>query len=123
MMRHLLWLFPLPALAEPAGVVAPSLTSWLFSSLMVIALIVGLGFLLKKSRLTQGLSGGQMKVIASLPLGVKEKLMVVKVGDEQFLLGVTPQQVSFLSRLETPLDEVQPFAQQLGRLIKKDEKE
>lgn len=122
MIRLLLLLLPLPALAEPAGASVPSLGSWLLSSLLVIGLIVLLGVLLKKTRLSQALNGGQMKVVATLPLGVKEKLMVVRVGEQQFLLGVTPQQVSFLSQLETPLDETQPFAQQLGQLMKKDEK-
>ncbi len=36
-----------------------------------------------------------MRVIASLPVGYKEKLLVVKVGEQQLLLGVTPQQVNF----------------------------
>ncbi|GKQ68061.1 hypothetical protein KAM344_32260 [Aeromonas caviae] len=79
-----LWLFSLPALANPGGGAnPPSLTSWLLSSLMVIGLILVLGFLLKKSKLSQVMGGGQMKVIATLPLGYKEKLMVVKVGGQQ----------------------------------------
>ncbi|ENY71225.1 flagellar biosynthetic protein FliO [Aeromonas diversa] len=121
MMRYLWLLLPLPLWAEPTGASAPTLTSWLLSSLLVIGLIVALGALLKKTRLSQSLSGGQMKVVATLPLGVKEKLIVVKVGQQQYLLGVTPAQVSLLSRLDTPLDEVQPFAQQLGKLMKKDD--
>ena len=65
-----------------------------------------------------------MRVIASLPVGCKEKLLVVKVGEQQLLLGVTPQQVNFLYRLEEPLDESQPqaFSQQLGKLMGKHEK-
>ncbi|MCS3458310.1 flagellar biosynthetic protein FliO [Aeromonas sp. BIGb0445] len=120
----LLLLLPLPALAQTTATL-PSLTSWLLSSLMVIGLILVLGFLLKKSKLTQAIGGGQMKVIASLPLGYKEKLLVVKVGEQQFLLGVTPQQVTFLHRLEQPLDERQPqaFAQQLSKLMARNDKE
>jgi len=118
-----LTLFAAPALAE-GGVNPPSITSWLLSSLMVIGLILVLGFLLKKSKLTQVMGGGQMKVIATLPVGYKEKLMVVKVGEQQLLIGVTPQQVNFLYRLEQPLDENQPqaFSQQLGKLMGKHEK-
>ncbi|MFG0834881.1 flagellar biosynthetic protein FliO [Aeromonas bivalvium] len=120
----ILLMLPLPALAQ-ASAAAPSLTSWLLSSLMVIGLILVLGFLLKKSKLTAQLRGGQMKVIASLPLGYKEKLLVVKVGEQQLLIGVTPQQVNFLYRLEEPLDERQPqaFAQQLGKLMARHDKE
>ncbi|MGK4475840.1 flagellar biosynthetic protein FliO [Aeromonas molluscorum] len=120
----LLLLLPLPALAETTATL-PSFGSWLLSSLLVIGLILVLGFLLKKSKLTQVMGGGQMKVIASLPLGYKEKLLVVKVGEQQLLLGVTPQQVNFLYRLEQPLDERQPqaFAQQLNKLMTRNDKE
>ncbi|WP_321150674.1 flagellar biosynthetic protein FliO [Aeromonas jandaei] len=126
MMRMLLLLLlPLPALADVgAAVNAPSLSSWLLSSLMVIGLILVLGFLLKKSKIATAMGGGQMRVIASLPVGYKEKLLVVKVGEQQLLVGVTPQQVNFLYRLEESLDENQPqvFSQQLGKLMGKHEK-
>ncbi|MFB2845223.1 flagellar biosynthetic protein FliO [Aeromonas veronii] len=125
MMRLLLLLLPVPAFAETAvSANVPSLSSWLLSSLMVIGLILVLGFLLKKSKLATAMAGGQMRVIASLPVGYKEKLLVVKVGEQQLLVGVTPQQVNFLYRLEEPLDENQPqaFSQQLGKLMGKHEK-
>ncbi|MEB8286343.1 flagellar biosynthetic protein FliO [Aeromonas veronii] len=125
MTRLLLLLLPVPAFAETgASASAPSLSSWLLSSLMVIGLILVLGFLLKKSKLATAMGGGQMRVIASLPVGYKEKLLVVKVGEQQLLVGVTPQQVNFLYRLEQPLDENQPqaFSQQLGKLMGKHEK-
>ncbi|MBL0520254.1 flagellar biosynthetic protein FliO [Aeromonas enteropelogenes] len=125
MMRLLLLLLlPLTALADVGGAAnPPSLSSWLLSSLMVIGLILVLGFLLKKSKIANAMGGGQMRVIASLPVGYKEKLMVVKVGEQQLLIGVTPQQVNFLYRLEEPLDESQPqaFSQQLGKLMGKHE--
>lgn len=125
MMRLLLLLLPVPVFAETAtSANVPSLSSWLLSSLMVIGLILVLGFLLKKSKLATAMGGGQMRVIASLPVGYKEKLLVVKVGEQQLLVGVTPQQVNFLYRLEEPLDENQPqaFSQQLGKLMGKHEK-
>ena len=84
MMRLLLLLLPVPAFAETAASAnVPSLSSWLLSSLMVIGLILVLGFLLKKSKLATAMGGGQMRVIASLPVGYKEKLLVVKVGEQQ----------------------------------------
>lgn len=125
MMRLLLLLLPVPAFAETvASANVPSLSSWLLSSLMVIGLILVLGFLLKKSKIATAMGGGQMRVIATLPVGYKEKLLVVKVGEQQLLVGVTPQQVNFLYRLEQPLDEQQPqvFSQQLGKLMGKHEK-
>ena len=72
-------LFAAPALAEGAN--PPSITSWLLSSLMVIGLILVLGFLLKKSKLTQVMGGGQMKVIATLPLTTNETWQQLAVNE------------------------------------------
>ncbi len=48
-----------------------------------------------------------VKTLATHPLGPKQKLTVVQVGQEQILLGVSPDQINFLSslnrRAETPL--------------------
>ena len=116
-----LLLFPLPAFCSAAAVNPPGWSTWLLSSLMVIGLILVLGLLLKKSQLVSAMGGGQMKVVASLPLGYKERLLVVKVGEQQLLLGVTPQQVNFLYRLDQPLAESAspPFSQQLNKLMGK----
>jgi len=100
------------------------LLQWLVSCFLVIGLILALAWLLKKSRLVPAMAQNQLRVISVLPLGNKEKLLVVKVGEQQLLVGVTPQQVNFLYRLEDPLDENQPqvFSQQLGKLMGKHEK-
>lgn len=48
-----------------------------------------------------------MKVVASMIAGTKEKIMVIEVGDEQHLIGVTSHNISHLSKLETPLETKQ----------------
>ncbi len=35
--------------------------------------------------------------------GTKERIMVIEVGDEQHLIGVTAHNINHLSKLETPL--------------------
>ncbi|PJG60616.1 flagellar biosynthetic protein FliO [Aeromonas cavernicola] len=125
MMRLVLIIIPVPLYAEVGNSVSsPSLSSWLLSSMMVIGLILILGIILKKSKIVTIMGSGQMKIIASLPLGYKEKLLVVKVGEQQFLLGVTPQQINFLYRLESQLNEDEPhaFSTQLSKLMSKHEK-
>ena len=60
-------------------------------------------------------------VISALPLGNREKLLVVKVGEQQVLLGMTPTNINLLCQLETPLAEpaaTMPFAAQLAKLMK-----
>ena len=130
-MRHFAWIGLLgawPALAATTAVTtatnpppSTSLLQWLVSCFLVIGLILLLAWLLKKSRLVPALAQNQLRVISALPLGNREKLLVVKVGEQQVLLGMTPTNINLLCQLETPLAEpaaTMPFAAQLAKLIK-----
>ena len=76
--------------------------SMILSLLMVLALIIICAFVLKRFNLTQqGVS--QLKVVTSLSLGAKERVVVIQAGEQQLLLGVTAQQVTLIERLEEPL--------------------
>lgn len=92
--------------------------SMLFSLCMVLLLIVGAAWLLKKfSLVNKSVSG--LKVIASLPLGTKERLVVVEMGEEQLLFSISAQGVSLVKTLDKPLpiadmssnELTQPFQQ------------
>ncbi len=90
--------------------------SMILSLLMVLALIVICALVLKRFNLTQqGVS--QLKVIASLPLGAKERVMVVQVGEQQLLLGVTSQQVTLIERLAEPLAEQNTHSAELPKSV------
>tara|TARA_R110002167_G_scaffold328713_1_gene535163 strand:+ start:22100 stop:22624 length:525 start_codon:yes stop_codon:yes gene_type:complete len=78
-------------------------SSMILSLLMVLALIIISALVLKRFNLTQQ-SSNQLKVIASLSLGAKERVVVVQIGEQQLVLGVSPQQISLLKNLETPID-------------------
>ncbi|MBP8221535.1 MAG: flagellar biosynthetic protein FliO [Aeromonadaceae bacterium] len=130
-MRHFAWIGLLgawPALAATTAVTtatnpppSTSLLQWLVSCFLVIGLILLLAWLLKKSRLVPALAQNQLRVISALPLGNREKLLVVKVGEQQVLLGMTPTNINLLCQLETPLAEpaaTMPFAAQLAKLMK-----
>ena len=72
------------------------------SLLVVLAVIVISALILKKFQIgTQSVSG--MKVITSLSLGPKERLVVVEVQQQQLLLGVSGQQINLLKVLDEPL--------------------
>jgi len=77
-------------------------SSMIVSLLMVLVLIVICAFILKRFNLVQQ-GGSQLKVVASLSLGSKERVIVVQVGDQQFVLGVTSQQINLLEKLSEPL--------------------
>ena len=67
-----------------------------------------------------------MKVVSSLPLGAKERLVVVQVGKEQLLLGVSQQQVALIKTLDEPLEIKEfmapEFSQQLSKWMKGQQK-
>lgn len=65
---------------------------------LIVGLIVVLGFTAKRLGQNNFQSGNGMKIISSLPLGMKEKLVLVQVGEQQILIGVTP---SSISRIES----------------------
>ncbi len=79
-------------------------SSMILSLFMVLALIIVSAFVLKRFNIAQQ-GTNQLSVVTSLPLGAKERVVVVQVGDKQLLLGVTAQQVTLLERLVEPLIE------------------
>lgn len=82
---------------------AVNLLQTLLGLLLVLACIVVVAWLLKRSNSFHTAASGKLRVIAGLPLGTRERAVLIQVGDEQLLVGVTPQQVSLLHKLEKPL--------------------
>nr|WP_270049459.1 flagellar biosynthetic protein FliO [Thalassolituus pacificus] len=71
---------------------------------MIIGIILLLAWLVNKTQ-GQRLIGnnGKLKMVAVLPLGMKEKIAVIQVGSKQLLVGITPQQITTLAELDEPL--------------------
>ncbi len=109
----------------------PGLFGAMFTLLLVLGLIVGLGWLLKR------LPGGQfrpaegLKVVATLTVGTRERVVVVDVNGEQLLLGVTAGGIQTLYQLPQPLPQPEApafppfrqlpdFAQLLAQKLRKD---
>ncbi|GHF80656.1 flagellar biosynthetic protein FliO [Thalassotalea marina] len=108
----MLFSLPLTVVAEQTSVevgkhanVNLDATTMILSLLLVLLLIVASAWLLKKFNMVTTQTS-KMKVVATLPLGTKEKVMVVQVGDEQLLLGVSGQQVNLLKTLDKPISQV-----------------
>lgn len=90
---------------------------------VVIAVIVAAGWLLR--RVYPGVAGGagQLRVLAALPLGPRERLLLVDAAGQQLLLGVTAQQITALHAFAEalPLAEARPaeFALRLREVLGK----
>ena len=108
----LLMCIPTMALAETgAGETLPStadLFSWSYLGQVIasLALVIGLLFgALWIMRRVDGVGqavGGQMRVVSSLGLGQRERAVLVSVGDQQILLGVAPGRVAALHVFDEP---------------------
>lgn len=94
--------------------------SMILSLLMVLVVIVVSAVILKRFQgVQQNLKG--LKVVTSLHLGAKEKLVVVQSGDKQLLLGVTAQQITLLETLDKPIlsgqEKSVDFAQSIAKFL------
>ena len=52
------------------------------------------------SRLGLGRSGPLIQVLARTYLGAKKEIALIEVGEEVLVVGITPNQISLLTRLE-----------------------
>ncbi|NMH59619.1 flagellar biosynthetic protein FliO [Alteromonas ponticola] len=93
-----------------------SVLSIFLSLLLVVAIIFALAYVMRRFNVTHS-SNGQLKVVASMMAGAKERIMVIEVGDEQHLVGITSQSISHLSKLENNIKRQQP-AENPGALFK-----
>lgn len=101
-------LFPATALAEkeilkPASVEAFSLMGALNMTMglvVVIALILGLAWVLKKYGRLPSHNLVDMKVLGGLSLGTREKAILIEVDNKRLLVGVTPGHIQTLYVLD-----------------------
>lgn len=79
-----------------------------FALILVLAMFVGFAWLMRRFNGYQSSAQGGLQVITGLNLGTREKLVVVQVGEEQLLLGVTPGKIARLHELESQIAMDQP---------------
>jgi len=122
---------PAELLAQQASsdiaVVEPLSTSYLMKLtgglILVVAAIFCFAWLLKRLKLTQHSQHGLLKVVAGLPLGTRDRIIVLQVGEEQLLLGLSPGRIEKLHTLAEPLinqndqQDLTPFAEKLQGLL------
>ncbi|WP_425244303.1 flagellar biosynthetic protein FliO [Vibrio gelatinilyticus] len=93
------------------------------SLVLVIAIILGLAWLLKRMRVPNLVQQQGLKIVRQLPVGTKERIAIVEAGNEQFLVGITPQSIQLISKLDQPLQETEAakpaFANHLAQLLSK----
>ncbi|MBV8211436.1 MAG: flagellar biosynthetic protein FliO [Burkholderiaceae bacterium] len=87
----------------------PSLTPLLLGLLLVLALIPAAAWLLRRAGLAQPPSASGVRVVAQLPLGPRDRLVIVETGERRLLLGVSASGIRRLGTL--PAGSQEPGAQ------------
>ncbi|WP_025132291.1 flagellar biosynthetic protein FliO [Pseudomonas sp. PH1b] len=118
------------AAVPAAGSVSGQLTQLVLGLLLVIGLIFFLAWLLRRVQQAGPSGKGQViELIGSRALGPRDRLVLVQVGNEQILLGLTPGTITPLHVLKEPVqvpssEQATPeFAQRLMELLGKDQKD
>jgi len=98
----------------------------LLGLLLVIGLIFLLAWLLRRVQQIGPRGSQAIKLVASQALGPRDRLLLVQVGREQVLLGISPGRITPLHVLAEPVlvADAEPaspeFAQRLMELLGKD---
>ena len=113
--------------AAPDPLSMTSLWQLTLGMLLVLALIAGIAWVLKRTGRFQVSAGGGLRILGGLSLGARERVVLLQVGEAQLLLGVAPGRVQTLHVLEQPLpagasaaQQSSGFADQLGRFLTKE---
>lgn len=117
------------------GVSTGNLVQVTLGLLLVLAMIVGIAWLLRRYGRLQSAASGSLKILGGLSIGPRERVVLLQVGDTQLLVGVAPGRVQMLHVLDEPLitpeispssgisggisgNDVRSFAERLSAAIK-----
>ncbi|MGH1472218.1 MAG: flagellar biosynthetic protein FliO [Cellvibrionaceae bacterium] len=87
--------------------------------IIVIGMIFTVAALVKRFGTGSMLNNQHMRIVSSLSLGQKEKVIVIEAGEHQLLLGVTSQQITSLHKFDEPIvdlkikDEMSDFTKKI----------
>lgn len=119
---------------EPAKVAPLSLGSVfsvLFGLIVVVSLLLGTAWLLRRFQGLQQGAPSLIQPVAQMQLGLKERVLLIRIDQENVLIGCTPQGIRALHAWQGPLPQGMtsaapppafgasgaPFVEQLKRLL------
>jgi flagellar protein FliO/FliZ len=113
------------AVAQPASPLsAGSLAQLTLSLVAIVALIFAISWALKRFRLAGPRGRGEITVLDELAVGPREKVMLIRVGDSQILVGVGTAGIVGLTPLSAPIavtgsPSLPPFADRLREFMRR----
>jgi len=93
--------------------------------LVVIACIVALAWIAKRMNRLQSSTDGNLKVLAGLNMSARDRVVLLQVGNQQLLVGVSPGRINTLHVLDEPVSNdsaestknVNGFAEKMSSML------
>jgi flagellar protein FliO/FliZ len=82
------------------SVASVDVLQWSLALLAVLVIFFAVIWLLRKSGSLGLINKGELAIVTGLPLSMREKLVLVRVGEKQLLLGVSAGRIDKLLELE-----------------------
>ena len=91
--------------------------------IFIVGLIFACAWLIRRMSGGVGMNQKHIQVLSVMPLGTREKIMIIRASTEYLLIGVTPNGIQTLHRFDEPIDlndayQSSPFADRLKGLLK-----
>jgi flagellar protein FliO/FliZ len=113
------------AMAQPASPLSVgSLTQLTLSLVAIVALILAIGWVLKRFKLAVPRGASDSEILDQLNLGPRERVILIRIGEAQVLVGVGANGIVALTPLAAPIALKAPapapaFADRLRDMMKR----
>lgn len=86
----------------------PSLSPIILVLVLLLCVLLIVFLYLRRNGLQRIRKAGELDILETRPLGGRQFLLVARVGQEKFLLGVCPGRIDYLCPLSSDSDSLQP---------------
>jgi flagellar protein FliO/FliZ len=113
------------AMAQPASPLSVGSVAQLTLSLIaIVGLILAIGWVLKRFKLNAPRGAVDAQILEQLSVGPRERVLLIRVGDAQVLLGVGASGIVALTPLSAPIalqasGRAPAFAERLRDMMKR----
>ena len=112
-------------MAQPASPLSvASLMQLTLSLIAIVALILAISWVMKRLKLAGSRGTGEIAVVDELNLGPKDRIVLIRVGESQVLVGIGASGMVELTPLTVPIalkgvTQATPFAERLRDFMRR----
>jgi flagellar protein FliO/FliZ len=114
--------------SKPVAAIEPismsSIVSVVLGMVVILLLIFVMAWAVKKMHLTPQSRHQLINILSAVSVGQRERIALVQVGEEQFVVGIAPGRIQTLHNMHNAVDVSDtdtsgstPFAEKLGQLM------